>query len=473
MLFSKKHPYDYDLAIVGGGSAAFAAAIRGAELGAKVALCEEGVIGGTCVNRGCLPSKNLLHAAELYHAYRSHRFPGLPSGNERAHFRQIIEQKDSLVEEMRKAKYWNILEAYPEIQYFPKRGSFHDPHTLNVGEKRITADKFVIATGSSPSIPPISGIESVPYLTSKEALDLKELPQSLIVIGGGAIGMELGQMYSRFGTKVTVLEALPHILSTEEEPISKALQQSLQEEGMTIDTGVQITQVMRHRHGVEVTYESGGHLEKLIADKLLLATGIHPNTERLHLETIGVKTDERGAIQIDREARTSVPHIWAAGDVTGTLPLVTLAAYQGGIAAKNALKGTHDKVDDTAVPHAIFTSPQVASVGLKEKEAIAQGMKVEVASIPFEHVPKAGAIRDTRGLFRMIVNAKNYQILGVHIVSQQAADLIHIGVLAVQHKMVVGDLIRSIFVYPTLSEVYKIAALSLKKDVSLLSCCAV
>lgn len=472
MLFKKRSNQDYDLIVLGGGSAAFAAAIRGVELGANVAVCEEGTIGGTCVNRGCVPSKNLLHAAELYHLYKENSFPGLPKGERPAEFREVIRQKKELVEEMRQKKYLDLLPVYPNISFHPRRTRFLSPHEVQVGEETLKGDKFVVATGASAAVVPIPGLDQVPYLTFKEALDLTELPRSMVIIGGGPIGLELGQVFSRFGSRVTVLEALPHILPNEDDEIACSLAHSLEEEGFEIHAGVKVNDLKREGKEIAALFSSNGQIGEVRAEAVLLAVGLKPNTAGLGLETVGVATDKKGFVQTNDELKTTATNIWSAGDVTGKALLVTVAALQGGIAAKNAL-GSREKVDYSLVPHAVFTSPQVASVGLKEEEAKVQGIKVQVARIPFEYVPKAAAVRDTRGLFKMVVDGKNYKILGVHIVSPQAADLIHLGLLAIRHKMTVGDLIRTTFVYPTLSEVYKIAAISFKKDVTKLSCCAV
>ncbi len=463
---------DFDLFVLGGGSAAFAAAIRGAEIGARVGIAERATIGGTCVNRGCVPTKNLLHAAERYWMYRSDGFPGVPRGTEPLRFRDVMAQKRELVEGMRKQKYWDVLEAYPSVQYFAGPARLTDPHQAQVGEQAITAESFLIATGASPAPLRAEGLGETPYLTYVQALELESAPRSLLVVGGGPIGLELGQMFSRFGTRVTLLEALPRIAPQEEPEVSALLRSYLEAEGMEIHTDARIERVTRIEGGVLACAQVGGRQRDFQAEKLLVATGLRPNTADAGLEAAGVKVDERGAVVVDDELRTTARNVWAAGDVTGKLMLVTVAAQQGSLAAENALRGAHRKFDAAGIPHAIFTSPQVAAVGLKEEEARARGHRVAVAKIPFAHVPKAGAVRDTRGLLKMVVDERTYRILGVHVLSAAAADLIPIGVLAVRHKLAVGDLVRATFVYPTLAEAFKIAAISFQKDVTKLSCCA-
>lgn len=472
MLGHRGAKYDLDLMVIGGGSAAFAAAIRSAELGASVGVAEAGVIGGTCLNRGCLPTKNLLYAAERYHLYSRNSFPGLPHGNDAVNFREIIGQKDSLVTEMRRQKYLDVLEAFPAIRYFPHRAEFAGDHEVQISGEQVSAERFIIATGASPIVPPVPGLKEAGYLTYKESLDLDRLPTRMVVIGGGAIGLEIGQMYARFGTHVVILEALSVIAGTEEPEISEALKKCLMEEGIEIYTSARVQRAEKTAEGKLVGAVIEGSTKIFPAEEILVATGLRPNTEELGLEKIGVKCDAQGAVVVDNELRTSVRNIWAAGDVTGQMMLVTVAAYQGGLAAENALLGSHDKMSFEAVPHAIFTSPGVASVGLKEQTAQASRKEVITRVLTLDQVPKAAAIRDTRGLIKMVVDAKDYTIIGVHILGAEAPDLIHLGVLAVRNKMTVGDLIRTIFVYPTMAEAFKIAALSFRKDVTKLSCCA-
>lgn len=472
MLNFRGAKYDLDLMVIGGGSAAFAAAIRAAELGANVGVAEAGVIGGTCLNRGCLPTKNLLYAAERYHLYGQNSFPGLPHGTESLKFREVIGQKDELVHEMRQKKYLSVLEAYPTIRYFAQHARFVGDHEVQMNGDRVNAEHFIIATGASPTVPPIAGLQKGEYLTYKESLDLDHLPASMVVIGGGAIGLEIGQMYARFGTRVTILEALSSIAVTEEPEISDLLKKYLTEEGMEIYTSARVQEVKRVPEGKLISAVIDGRLETFRAEQVLVATGLQPNTGELSLDKIGVECDSKGAVVVDEELRSKVRHIWAAGDVTGRMMLVTVAAYEGGLAAENALLKARYKMEFGAVPHAIFTSPAVASVGMKEAEAQKAGRKVLATVVPFEHVPKAGAIRDTRGLIKMVVDAKDYTILGVHILGPEAPDLIHLGVLSIQNKMTVGDVIRSVFVYPTMAEAFKIAAIAFKKDVTKLSCCA-
>jgi len=464
---------EFNLITIGGGSAAFAAAIKAAELGATVAIVEEGVIGGTCLNKGCIPTKNLLRAGEIYYGSGKHDFAGINLKSKRLNFSALIEQKDKLVKELRKSKYLDILKSNPAIKFIKGRAEFLSDKEVKVGKDILKAEQFIIATGASPSILPIDGLDKVEYLTSTEALDLKKLPKSMLILGGRFVALEFAQMYNHFGTKVAVLQRSQTIIPDDEEEISIALQKFLTDEGIKIVTGVKILSV-KEEGGIKiVTCEIGGKKKNFKAESLLMATGRSPNTSGLGLEKIGVKLNDKGAIIVDDEMRTSAPNIWAAGDVTGEPMLVTVAAHQGAVAAQNATDDCcHRKADLSVVPHAIFTHPQVASVGFKEKEAIEKGYKVKTRVLDFHLVPKAAVIRDMMGLIKMIVEDGTDIILGVHILSPEAGDIIHEATLSVKNKMTIHEIIDIIHVYPTLSESIKIVAQSFLKDVSRLSCCA-
>ncbi len=476
MIFNRRGPEaEFDLFILGGGSAAFAAALTAAELGTRVGLVEARVLGGTCVNRGCVPSKNLLHAAQLYRNYRCPEFPGLPRGVEPADFRSVIAQKRDLVAAMQKAKYGDVLAAHPSIRLFRGRARFASPDQVLVNtdhaERVVTARNFLIATGASPRTLPVEGLNQIRPLDYESVMELEELPESVLVIGAGPVGLELGQVLHRFGARVTVLEMMPRILPGEEPEISAALAGWLSREGIEIHTGVRLRRVWRENRCAAAEAETPNGILRFEARHVLLAAGVDANTRALGLEAAGVAADSRGFIAVDEQMRTSAPHIWAAGDCTGGPLLVTVAAEQGRIAAENALARKGAKFDPRLVPHAVFTSPEVASVGLGEAEARRQGLRITAQLVSFEHVPKAAAVRDTRGLLKLVVDDR-YRIVGVHLVGPQAADLIHIGVLAVRQRLTVADLLETTFVYPTLAEVFKIAAIAFRKDVTKLSCCA-
>lgn len=462
----------YDLIILGSGSAAFAAAIKASELGARVAMTENNIIGGTCVNVGCIPSKNLIQAAELYYSPTHTAYPGLRMRSGKLDFAALIRQKDRLVRKLRQKKYVDIANGDNNITILKGRARFESKNRVRVGDQVAEAPKFLIATGSRACIPNFPGMDQVRYLTSTEAFELKKLPKSMVIIGGGVIGLELGQMFHRFGTKVTVLQRSGHVLSGFDEEVAASLQDILVKEGIAIYTGAVVTQVVQKAGKVEVKATAQGKSRRFTADELLVACGRVPNSDNIGLDDAGVEVDEKGYIEVNDEMRTNAEHIWAAGDVTGP-PLATpLGAREGVIAAGNMFSGNHIKMDYSAVPRAVFTDPEFASVGLSASEARAQGMKVEADCLDLRHVPKAAAIYQAKGLVKMVIEQKTERVVGVQLVANRGADIIHEAALAVKHRLTIQDLIGMIHVYPTMSEAIRMAAQMFTKDVSKLSCCA-
>ena len=463
----------FDLVILGSGSAAFAAALKAADHGAKTAMIERSTLGGTCVNVGCVPSKNLLRAGELGY-YDSHReFPGIKPGTTTLEFNRIIEQKNQIVRELRKEKYADVLRSLPSTKLFRGNAKFVSQTRVKVDDINVDGKKFVVATGSSPRIPSIPGIGSVEYLTNVEALSLRNKPASMVVLGGRALGLEFAQMYSHMGTRVTLLQRSDRIIPEEEPAVSDALREYLEEEGIKIKTGVRVKRVYQTRgEKVIVAKDKKSREFEARGSELLVATGRDPNTSLLGLENVPVGLRKDGTVKVDREMRTTAPHVWAAGDVIGEPMLETIAAKEGATAAENALLGTHRNIDFLPVPRAIFTSPQVASVGLTERQAHEQGYECACRTIPMSKVPKAIVIRDTRGLIKMIAESSTGRILGVHILAENGADLIHEAVIAVKYKLTIDDIIDTVHVFPTMTESIKLVATSFRKDIDELSCCS-
>ena len=462
----------FDLVILGSGSAAFAAALKAADHGAKTAMIERSTLGGTCVNVGCVPSKNLLRAGELRYYDSRREFPGISPGSTKLEFNKIIEQKNQIVRRLRKEKYSDVLKSLPSAKLFRGDARFVSKTRVKVDGINVDGKKFVVATGSSPRLPRIPGIENVSYLTNAEALSLRNKPASMVVLGGRALGLEFAQMYSHMGTEVTLLQRSDRIIPEEEPEVSQALRQYLEDEGIEIKTGVEVKRVYQIQGEKVIVATANGRKFEARGDELLLATGRDPNTNGLGLETVPVRLRKDGAVKVDREMHTTARHVWAAGDVIGEPMLETIAAKEGATAAENALLGTHRKIDFLPVPRAIFTSPQVASVGLTEKEAHEGGYECACRTIPMSKAPKAIIIRDTRGLVKMVAEASTGRILGVHILAENAADIIHEAVLAVKHKLTVDDIIDTVHVFPTMTESIKLAATSFRKDIDQLSCCA-
>ena len=473
----------YNLIIIGGGAAAFAAATKAADLGRTALMINSGLpLGGTCVNVGCVPSKHLLTVGdELYYGPRS-RFKALQNGHEpRFDCRTAIDEKSELVGALRQKNYANVLEHLDGVDLVEARARFVGPAKVEAGGQVYQADKVIIATGSSTKPLPVPGLDQVKWLNNVTAMELQELPDSMVVIGAGPLGLEFAQMFSHFGTKVTVLEAMDQILPAHEPDIAAELQRSLEDEGIEFRLGITVDSVAE-RDGNKVVSIRGGQgsrrrrsvataTEELLADELLLAAGVRANTADLGLEEAGVSTGANGFIQVDQYYRTDNPDVFAAGDVIGKMALETVAAKEGSMAAENALTIPVRSINYDHVPSAVFTNPQVASVGLSEDEEMRRFNACSCRTIYIDVVPKAEAIKEGRGAFKMVIHPRSSKVLGVHIVSPHAADLIHVATLAVKFGLTIDDIIDTVHVFPTLSEGIKRVAQAFTRDVSAMSCC--
>ena len=472
----------FDVAVVGAGSAGFSAAITAAELGAKVALIGHGTIGGTCVNVGCVPSKTLIRAAEAVHGARaSGRFPGLDGSVQLNDWAALAASKESLVSELRQKKYIDLLPAYDGVHYVEGKARFADG-ALMVEDVPMQAGKVILATGARAAVPSIPGMENVPFLDSTAALALEVLPQSLLVIGGGVIGLELGQMFARLGVKVTIC-CRSRLLPELDPEVSTALQSYLEAEGIRICAGIGYQRIAYVEGRIELTCESlscdgDGHcdtvaaVQTLVAEQVLVATGRRPNSDGMGLEAHGVTLDARGGIVVDDHLETSVRGIYAAGDVTGRDQFVYMAAYGAKLAARNAVGGNAERYDNAAMPAVVFTDPQVASVGLTEAAAHARGIKVKTSLLPLDAVPRALAARDTRGLIKLVADKASDRLLGGQIMAPEGADSIQTLVLAIKYGMTTRELGGTIFPYLTTVEGLKLASQTFDKDLTRLSCCA-
>jgi mercuric reductase len=485
----------YDLLILGSGSTAFAAATRAKELGKTAVMTEARTLGGTCVNRGCLPSKNLIEAARLVYDAAHPRYPGLTPARLAVDFAALVAQKDALIHEYRGQHYTSLLDeadGTQPIEVVDGRAMLVDAHTVEVRApdgtvRRLSGDQVLIATGSSPLIPDISGLGTTPFLTSdlltsEERQEVTELPASLVILGGGYIALELGQLFARLGTEVTILERSRRILLDVEPELGTALSDLLRTEGIRLLTRVEVQQVAGDARGARVSGVVRGEPQEFQAAKLLVATGRRPNTSDLGLERAGVRLDAQGAVEVDAYLRTNIPHIWAAGDVIGVAGVAgretasqmatPVGAHDGGIAASNALVGASRQVDHTVIPRAIFTDPPVGVVGLTDREANERGFVCQCNTIPMSVVPRAGAIRDTRGVIKMVLEKPTRRVLGVSMLGASAGEVIHEAAMALRFGATADDFIDLIHVYPTMAEALKLVAISFTKDVTTLSCCA-
>ncbi|TCS62959.1 mercury(II) reductase [Varunaivibrio sulfuroxidans] len=461
----------FDVAVIGAGSAGFSAAITAAEAGARVALIGAGTIGGTCVNVGCVPSKAMIRAVETqYQARAARRFDGIEADARIIDWAATVAQKDTLVAQLRQAKYIDLLPSYDNVTYIEGRARLGEGVVIVDGEA-IEAGKIIIATGSSSAVPDIPGIDGVPYLTSTEALDLKTLPTSLIVVGGGYIGCEMAQMFARAGVRVTLV-CRSRLLPAAEPEISAALSEYLRDEGVDVRGGLSYHEIMQTPDGITLEIDKNDARERLNAEKVLVCTGRRANTDGLGLAEIGVALSPGGAIVVDAHMRTTKPDIYGAGDVTGRDQFVYMAAYGAKLAAKNAMTDDHLTYDNSAMPWIVFTDPQVAGVGLSAAQAKANGLDVKTSVLDLKYVPRALAARDTRGLIKLVAERQSGVLLGAQILAPEGADTIQTVAMAIKGGLTASDLADTIFPYLTTVEGLKLAAQTFDKDVAKLSCCA-
>ena len=469
----------YDLLILGSGSTAFAAAIKANELGARVTMVERRTVGGTCANRGCLPSKNLIEAARIVWQTAHPRYDGLAPARIEVDFPTLIRQKDDVVHDYRAERYASVAEGIG-VEVLTGDAHLTGPHAVQIDGRSVEAARLLIATGSRPTIPAIPGLETVPYLTSDlldadEAGRLEELPESLVVLGGGYVAVELAQMFARLGTRVTLV-ARSGLLRGYEPLLGETLAEAFRSEGIETLTDARVERVTGDGDGVAVAVETPGADRILRAASLLLATGRTPNTDGLDLASAGVAADGGGFVRVDAGLRTNQPHIWAAGDVIGrqhgSQMATPVGARQGRLVAENALADAGRRFDGSVIPRAIFVDPPIGVVGLTEAEVKAKHLPAVSATTPLEYVPRAGAIHRTEGFVKMIASTIDERILGVHVIGESAPEIIHEAAMAMHFKATINDFIELVHVYPTMAEALKIAAQAFSRDVSKLSCCA-
>ena len=460
------------VAVIGSGGAAMAAALKAVEGGARVTLIERGVIGGTCVNVGCVPSKIMIRAAHVAKLRRESPFDGGLSATPPAVLRErLLAQQQGRVDELRHAKYEKILESTPAISVLRGSARFRDSRTLSVelaegGERIVAFDRCLVATGAHPAIPPIPGLSDTPYWTSTEALVSETIPKRLAVIGSSVVALELAQAFARLGSQVTIL-ARHRLLFREDPAIGEALTAALRMEGI---------EVLEQTQASAVAYADGEfvlstHHGERRADRLLVATGRTPNTEGMNLQGAGVKLDQGGGIRIDSGMRSSAPDIYAAGDCTDQPQFVNVAAAAGTRAAIN-MTGGEATLNLDAMPAVVFTDPQVATVGYSEAEAHHAGLETDSRTLTLDNVPRALANFDTRGFIKLVAEAGSGRLLGVQAVTPEAGEIIQTAALAIRARMTVGELGDQLFPYLTMVEGLKLAAQTFTKDVRQLSCCA-
>lgn len=460
---------DYDLVVIGGGSAGLVVAGGAAQLGARVALVEKKALGGDCLYTGCVPSKTFIRSARFasdVHRARNFGFAPMSLEFDGGHFAAITDRVARVIETVgehdrpERFESWGVQVIFATPRYL-------SPHRLelsgnNVPAKVITARRFCISTGSRPAVPPVKGLEQTGFITNEEVFKLKTLPEELIVLGGGPVGLELAQSFARFGSRVTVVEMAKRLLSKEDEEVSSTIADTLESEGIRILLNQKVVSASSTNGRKVLTIEGDGRQQDVTADEILVATGRRPNIEDLNLEAAGVKYDKQ-RIFTDAYLRTSARHIFAAGDVTGHFPFTHMAAYEASVVIRNALlfRPLLQKTDFRVVPWTTFTDPEVARVGLTENEAQEQfgATKIQIYRSHFVDNDRAQAEEESRGFAKIICSGRKNEIVGAHIVGPHAGELIHEVVLAMKLRLSITALGSMIHVYPTLTQINQQAGL--------------
>ena len=463
----------HDLIVIGGGAGGFGAVIKANDLGARTALVNTGLpIGGTCVNVGCVPSKRLLWAAEVLHTSQHHKIPGLELDVKHLDVGAIVRDELALVDRMREDKYAAVLRDLEHVTFIQGQARFIDARSVQVGDQTLTSERFVIATGSSAAVPDIPGLREAGFITHAEALRRERQPRSLVVIGAGPVGLEFSQLFARFGSHVTVLQRSNRVFPRTEAILAERLIEIFKAEGIDVVTRARPMSVTSSGNRKRVAFEVDGRAAVVETEEILVAAGKTPNTSQLGLAPVGVRVDDKGAIVVNPYLQTSAAHIFAVGDVA-SLParLEMTAGHEGTLAAENALTGSKHSIDYDAVPYTIFTDPQLAGVGLTEDQEMERLGRCLCRTVPLELVPKALIMNRPEGFVKMAIHPDTGQIMGVHLLTPQAGDLVAQAVTLVRNRNTINDLLETLPMFPTLSEAVKLAAMAFTRDISKVSCC--
>lgn len=441
----------YNVAIIGGGPGGYVAAIKAAQLGAKVCLIEKGELGGTCLNRGCIPTKTLFAVANLATQVRGAAEFGLNIQSAEVDYTQVLVHKNNTVKQL--AEGISKLLKGNDVHTINGIGSLTSRNRIEVVKSdgtriEIVAEKIIIATGSEPANFPVFEIDERQVLTTTGGLVLNELPSSIIIIGGGVSGCEFASIFNGLGCKVTILELLPTILATEDKQVVRQLRVFMKRKGIDIHTDANVTRVEKCENGVTATMESG---EKISAQRMLVSIGRTLNSDSIGLEAVGIRKSAAGKIIVNEKMETNVPGIYAVGDVASRYLLAHVASAEGIVAAQNCM-GENVRMDYSTVPWCVFTIPELARVGMTEEEAVGEGYKIKIGRFPYAASGKALGMRETEGFVKVISDSESGDILGVHILGANASDLIHEAVVAIRLGASVADLAHTIHAHPTLAE---------------------
>lgn len=448
------------IAIIGGGPGGYVAAIKAAQMGAEVVLIEKEYIGGTCLNTGCIPTKVLLHSTEIYHQLRNEAEAlGLEMDDLKVNWNNLLKRKELVATQLVEGVE-NLLRVW-KIEVIEGSAKFISSKSIEVslaagGIKRISFDKAIVATGSKSIVIPVPGHDFEGVITSREAMNLAEIPKSLCVIGGGVIGVEFANIYSNLGTQVTIIEMLPRLVANMDQEIVNSLEETLVDKGVKVYKSAKVLKIDRTDNGLQVTAQMSDDTFQVISEKVLMATGRKPLGDGLGLQEIGVKV-ERGAIQVDKLFKTDVDNIYAIGDCTGGVQLAHVASASGLMVAE-LIMGERMTMDFRTIPYCVYTNPELASVGLTEEDAITKGYRIKVGKFPMYGNGKSVITGNVRGLVKIVADEKTGEVLGLHIAGNSATELIASGAVAIRLEATVQELITTIYAHPTVGEAVHEAA---------------
>jgi pyruvate/2-oxoglutarate dehydrogenase complex dihydrolipoamide dehydrogenase (E3) component len=441
----------YDAIVIGSGQAGVPLSFRLADIGWQVALIEKSFIGGTCINNGCTPTKTMVHRAQVsYYARNAGRW-GVRASAVSVDLAEIVAQKNKVVHGFRDGREKQV-KRRANLHFYSGQARFVDAHQVRVGETLLESEKIFINTGGRSRDPGIPGLDTVPYLTNENIMDLTVLPEHLIVLGGGYIGLEFGQMFARFGSGVTVIQNPAQIVPREDPEVAAELQKTLEEEGLRFLLSARTTLVKQEGKTIAVSVEQAGGQSIVSGSNLLVAIGRRPNTDDLGLEKTGIETDRSGFIKVNGRLETNVPGIWALGDVKGGPAFTHISYNDFQIVDANLTQGKNLTTDNRIVPYSLFTDPQLGSVGMTEKEARAKGYKLKIGKIPMSHVARAIERDETAGLMKVIVDAANDRILGATVLATDGGELIHVLYTLMLANLPYTLLKGAVYIHPTLAE---------------------
>ena len=441
----------YDAIIIGSGQAGNPLAYRLADLGWSVALIEKKYLGGTCINVGCTPTKTMVHRAQVAHYARNAARWGVNASIVSVDLAKIVAQKDEVVLSFRGNQQKQV-DKRANVRLYRDHARFDSPHQLQAGSELLESEKIFIDTGGRPNIPSIPGLESVSYLTNESVMQLTTLPEHLLILGGGYIGLEFGQMFRRFGSRVTILHMGKQIITREDPEIADELQKALEAEGLQFLLNARTTRVDNKNGAITLSFETSAGTSNVIGSHLLVATGRSPNTDDLGLDKAGIETDKNGFIKVNGRLETNVRGVWALGDCKGGPAFTHISYNDFQIVYGNLIEGKNLTMENRLVPYCVFTDPQLGGVGMTEKEARAKGHKLKVGKCPMSYVARAIERGETAGLMKLVVDASNDRVLGASILASEGGELVQIlGTLMLANQPY--TLLKgAVYIHPTLAE---------------------